>query len=121
MSATIGSSLGDESNGSFGIVAPANTSADVIAKLNAAFVKVLNDPDIVRRIRELGAEPLPMTPAEFDADGDVGIGGKIAIDLERIGINAEQEVDAFAPTIQTRVYLVQALRRTVCVKRRTLF
>ena len=54
-----------ESNGSFGIVAPAGTPADVIARLNAAFVQVLNDPDIVRRIRDLGAEPLPMTPAEF--------------------------------------------------------
>ena len=56
---------GFESNGSFGIVAPAGTPADVIAKLNAAFVTVLNDPAIVKRIRELGAEPLPMTPAEF--------------------------------------------------------
>ena len=36
---------GFESNGSFGIVAPAGTPADVIAKLNAAFVTVLNDPD----------------------------------------------------------------------------
>jgi tripartite-type tricarboxylate transporter receptor subunit TctC len=56
---------GFDSNGSFGIVAPAGTPTEVIASLNAAFVKVLNDPDIVRRIRELGAEPLPMTPAEF--------------------------------------------------------
>src|SRR3954470_19502139 len=50
---------GFDSNGSFGIVAPAGTPTDVIAKLNAAFVEVLNDPDIVRRIRDLGAEPLP--------------------------------------------------------------
>jgi tripartite-type tricarboxylate transporter receptor subunit TctC len=56
---------GFDSNGSFGIVAPAGTPADVIARLNMAFVTVLNDPDIVRRIRELGAEPLPMTPSEF--------------------------------------------------------
>ena len=54
-----------DSNGSFGIVAPAGTPPDVIAKLNMAFVTVLNDPDIVRRIRELGAEPLPMMPSEF--------------------------------------------------------
>ena len=56
---------GFDSNGSFGIVAPAGTPADVIARLNMAFVTVLNDPDVVRRIRELGAEPLPMTPSEF--------------------------------------------------------
>jgi tripartite-type tricarboxylate transporter receptor subunit TctC len=58
---------GFESNGAFGIVAPAGTPADVIGRLNAAFVRVLHDPDVVRRIRDLGAEPLPMTPAEFGA------------------------------------------------------
>ena len=64
---------GFESNGSFGIVAPAGTPADVIATLNAAFVTVLNDPDIVERIRALGAEPLPMTPAEFASFVEVEI------------------------------------------------
>lgn len=54
-----------ESNGSFGVVVPAGTPADVIAKLNGAFVRVLNDPDTVKRIRELGGEPMPMTPDAF--------------------------------------------------------
>jgi tripartite-type tricarboxylate transporter receptor subunit TctC len=58
---------GFEATGWFGIVAPAGTPPDVIATLNAAFVKVLNDPGIVERIRALGAEPIPMTPAEFAA------------------------------------------------------
>jgi len=58
---------GFESTGWFGIVAPAHTPPDVIATLNAAFVKVLKDPDIVERIRALGADPIPMTPAEFAA------------------------------------------------------
>jgi tripartite-type tricarboxylate transporter receptor subunit TctC len=66
---------GFESNGSFGIVAPAGTPSDVIAKLNDAFVKVLKDPEIVERIRALGSEPMPMTPAEF--------GAYIARDLEK--------------------------------------
>jgi len=66
---------GFESNGSFGIVAPAGTPPDVIAKLNDAFVKVLKDPEIVERIRALGSEPMPMTPAEF--------GAYIARDLEK--------------------------------------
>jgi tripartite-type tricarboxylate transporter receptor subunit TctC len=48
-------------------VAPAGTPPDVIATLNAALVKILNDPDIVERIRALGAEPIPMTPVEFAA------------------------------------------------------
>jgi tripartite-type tricarboxylate transporter receptor subunit TctC len=58
---------GFEATGWFGIVAPAGTPADVIATLNAAFVKVLNDPDTVDRIHALGAEPIPMTPTEFAA------------------------------------------------------
>ena len=61
------------SNGSFGIVVPAGTPADVIAKLNGAFVKVLNDPEIAARIRELGGEPMPMTPdavCRLHQDGD---------------------------------------------------
>jgi tripartite-type tricarboxylate transporter receptor subunit TctC len=56
---------GFETNGSFGIVAPAGTPPDVIAKLNAAFVAVLNDPAVVERIHALGSVPMPMTPSEF--------------------------------------------------------
>jgi tripartite-type tricarboxylate transporter receptor subunit TctC len=58
---------GFESNGWFGIVAPAATPPDVVAKLNAAFVTVLKDPEVVERIRALGSEPMPMTPSEFAA------------------------------------------------------
>ncbi|MBV8835069.1 MAG: tripartite tricarboxylate transporter substrate binding protein [Alphaproteobacteria bacterium] len=56
-----------ESNGWFGIVAPAATPVDVIATLNAAFVTVMKDPAVVERIRALGSEPMPMTPGEFSA------------------------------------------------------
>jgi tripartite-type tricarboxylate transporter receptor subunit TctC len=56
-----------ESNGWFGIVAPAGTPHDVIARLNAAFVTVLNDPAVADRIRALGSEPMPMTPDAFAA------------------------------------------------------
>ena len=58
---------GFESNGSFGIVVPVGTPAEVIARLNATFVKVLKEPEVVERIRALGAEPMPMTPAEYGA------------------------------------------------------
>jgi len=58
---------GFETNGSFGIVAPAGTPPAAIAKLNAAFVKVLRDPEVVERMRALGSEPMPMTPTEFGA------------------------------------------------------
>ena len=56
-----------ESTGWFGIVVPAGTPPDVIARLNTAFVTVLKDPDVVERIRALGAEPIPMPAAEFAA------------------------------------------------------
>jgi len=56
---------GFESTGWLGIVAPAGTPDDVIAKLNAAFVRVLKEPDVAERIHVLGSEPIPMSPAEF--------------------------------------------------------
>jgi tripartite-type tricarboxylate transporter receptor subunit TctC len=58
---------GFASTGWFGIVAPAGTPADAITRLNAAFVATLNDPGVIERIRALGAEPIPMAPAEFAA------------------------------------------------------
>jgi tripartite-type tricarboxylate transporter receptor subunit TctC len=54
-----------ESNGWFGIVAPAKTPPAVIAKLNAALVAELKEPSVVERVRALGAEPMPQTPEEF--------------------------------------------------------
>jgi len=58
---------GFESVGWFGILAAGGTPPDVIAKLNAAFTKTLKDPAVVKQIRAVGAEPAPMTPAEFSA------------------------------------------------------
>jgi tripartite-type tricarboxylate transporter receptor subunit TctC len=58
---------GFEATGWFGIIAPHGVSADVVAKLNAAFVAALTDPETVKRIRALGSEPMPMTPSEFAA------------------------------------------------------
>jgi tripartite-type tricarboxylate transporter receptor subunit TctC len=46
-------------------VVPTGTPPDLIARLNTAFVTVLKDPDVVERIRALGAEPIPMPAAEF--------------------------------------------------------
>jgi tripartite-type tricarboxylate transporter receptor subunit TctC len=58
---------GFESNGSFGVVVPAGTPPSVIARLNDAFVRVLKDPEVVKRIHKLGGEPMPMTPDAFAA------------------------------------------------------
>jgi tripartite-type tricarboxylate transporter receptor subunit TctC len=56
---------GFEATGWFGIVAPAGTPDDAIAKLNAAFVTALKDPAIAERISALGSDPLPMAPDDF--------------------------------------------------------
>jgi tripartite-type tricarboxylate transporter receptor subunit TctC len=51
--------------GWFGIVAPAGCPADVVAKLNSAFVAALQDSEVVARVRTVGMEPTPMTAAAF--------------------------------------------------------
>ena len=40
-----------------GLVAPAKAPGPVLAKLSAEVAKVLKEPDVIARIRELGAEP----------------------------------------------------------------
>ncbi|MEI8155854.1 MAG: tripartite tricarboxylate transporter substrate binding protein [Burkholderiales bacterium] len=51
----------------WGLVAPAGTPKDVIAKLNAAFVTALNSPEAQARFAGLLAEPVPSTPEQFGA------------------------------------------------------
>ncbi|MDB5893271.1 MAG: transporter substrate-binding protein [Rhodoferax sp.] len=49
----------------WGLVAPAQTPKDVIAKLNQAFVAALNAPETHTRFANLLAEPAPSTPEAF--------------------------------------------------------
>jgi tripartite-type tricarboxylate transporter receptor subunit TctC len=51
----------------WGLVAPAGTPPDVVAKLNRAFVDALNSPEVKSRFAALLAEPVPSTPAQFGA------------------------------------------------------
>lgn len=48
------------------IFAPSKTPRAIINKLNRAIVDALHDPNIVKRMHALGAEPAPSTPAELD-------------------------------------------------------
>jgi tripartite-type tricarboxylate transporter receptor subunit TctC len=48
-----------------GIGAPRNTPAPIIGTLNGAINAVLADPAMQQRYANLGAEPMPMTPAAF--------------------------------------------------------
>jgi len=48
-----------------GIVVPALTPRATIVKLNAAIVRALNSPDVLKRIHSVGLAAAPSTPAEF--------------------------------------------------------
>ena len=69
-----------ELTGWFGIVAPGATPREIVAKLNAAVVAALKDPEVVRRIRTVGMEPTPTTPAGFSAylEGEIAKAAKVA-------------------------------------------
>jgi tripartite-type tricarboxylate transporter receptor subunit TctC len=49
----------------FGLTGPAKMPADVVARLNAATNEVLAQPDIKKRLLELGVTTTPGTPADF--------------------------------------------------------
>lgn len=49
----------------FGLLAPAGTPPDVVAKWNGAVTKVLASPEMRERLEAQGAEPAPDTPDEF--------------------------------------------------------
>jgi tripartite-type tricarboxylate transporter receptor subunit TctC len=50
----------------FGVFVPAKTPSDVVERLHAAGVKVLAQPAMQDSLKQLGVEPLPMTPTEID-------------------------------------------------------
>ncbi len=56
---------GYEALGWYGLGMPKGTSAEIVAKVNAATNKALADRKLVERLATLGVEPLPMTSAGF--------------------------------------------------------
>jgi tripartite-type tricarboxylate transporter receptor subunit TctC len=64
-----------------GIVAPGSTPRDIVAKLNAAVVAALKDPEVGRRIRTFGMEPTPTSPEGLAAylEGDIAKAAKVQI------------------------------------------
>ncbi len=50
-----------------GMLAPSKTPKPVVAKLNAEIARILALPDVKERMATLGAEPMPMSPEQFDA------------------------------------------------------
>jgi tripartite-type tricarboxylate transporter receptor subunit TctC len=51
----------------FGLVAPAATPKDVVAKVHADVTRILRDPEIQKKIAEMGADVVGNSPAEFGA------------------------------------------------------
>jgi tripartite-type tricarboxylate transporter receptor subunit TctC len=56
---------GYEATAWFGIGAPKNTPTEIVDKLNTTINAGLADPQFKARLKDLGGEPTPMTPAEF--------------------------------------------------------
>jgi tripartite-type tricarboxylate transporter receptor subunit TctC len=50
-----------------GMLAPAKTPREVVAKVNGEINRALRSPDMIERLAKLGSEPMPMTPEQFDA------------------------------------------------------
>jgi tripartite-type tricarboxylate transporter receptor subunit TctC len=50
-----------------GMLVSAKVPREVVTRLNAETTRVLDSADMKERLAKLGAEPLPMTPGEFDA------------------------------------------------------
>lgn len=51
----------------FAIMAPADTPAPIIKKINEDIAKVMKTPEMAERLKTLGAIPMTSTPAELDA------------------------------------------------------
>jgi tripartite-type tricarboxylate transporter receptor subunit TctC len=65
---TVGETVpGYEASALFGMGAPKKTPPEIIAKLNKEINAVLADPEVRKRLVELGGEPLIATPEEFGA------------------------------------------------------
>jgi tripartite-type tricarboxylate transporter receptor subunit TctC len=65
---TVGETIsGYEASALFGMGAPAKTPPEIIEKLNREINAVLAEPEIKKRLTELGGEPLIATPQAFGA------------------------------------------------------
>jgi tripartite-type tricarboxylate transporter receptor subunit TctC len=56
---------GYEASGWYGIGVPKRTSNEIIAKLNHEIGAAIADPDVTKRLLDLGNVPLAMTPTQF--------------------------------------------------------
>ena len=59
---------GYEASALFGMGAPKKTPKEIIAKLNAEVNAVLAEPEMKKRLADLGGDPLVQTPEAFGAE-----------------------------------------------------
>ncbi len=50
-----------------GMLVPVKTPRTIIDRLHAEMLKVLRQPGVIEKFKPQGIEPMPLTPAEFDA------------------------------------------------------
>ena len=58
---------GYEASALFGMAAPKNTPKDIVEKLNSEINAVLTEPEMQKRLIELGGDPVIGTPEAFGA------------------------------------------------------
>jgi tripartite-type tricarboxylate transporter receptor subunit TctC len=70
------------------VLAPTGTPGDVIARLNAGMVEVVNTPAMKTVLSNQGLEPLTNTPQQFGAfiQGEIAENAKL---IKVIGLKAE--------------------------------
>src|SRR5262249_38627055 len=68
---------GYEASSVFGVCAPKNTPAEIVAKLNGEINAALADPGIKARLAEMGGNVFPNSPADY--------GKLIAYEIEKWG------------------------------------
>jgi tripartite-type tricarboxylate transporter receptor subunit TctC len=80
--------VGFEMNPWFGVLAPAATPAEIIAKLNTELMRVLRSPEIVQQLAPHGIDVVHSSPEEFVAviRGDLQKWGKV---IREAGIKGE--------------------------------
>jgi tripartite-type tricarboxylate transporter receptor subunit TctC len=62
-----------------GLFVPAKTPRAIVNRLNQEVVRILNNPETKERMIRIGADPMPMTPEQFDAyvSEEIAVSAKI--------------------------------------------
>lgn len=72
----------------WGMLVPAHTAGDIVARLNAEFVRILKLPEVGERFAGIGVEPIPSTQAQFAQTLNAEI-GKYSKLIKDVGIRIE--------------------------------